>query len=119
MSGWALTQIFKDNAWIAYVAFSFSIGLGAVCLIGLLIAHMKGRRIRSGLAAFIEEMDARRRQCATPSEPTPEIQDVADRLTVFLKRELGTEAIARINSDSGLPIHQLSAEAERARRWSG
>lgn len=65
LMGWALSAIFQGSTWIPYVAFPFAIGLGAVCLIGIVLAHRKARRQRDGLAAFIRQADELMLQLAT------------------------------------------------------
>jgi len=116
MMGWALTEYFDGKLWVTVVAFCFAIALGCVCLIGLILAAMKDRRVKAGLANFIEEMHAMQAQCGDPAQPAPDIQDISARLTVFLRRELGQEAILRLNSNAGLPGLILAAPVSEAHK---
>ena len=121
MAAWALTEVLSGEVWVAYVAFPFSIALGAVCLIGILLAHLKAKRIKTGLGAFLYEVAAMQRGCADPVAEFPDVEDFRSRLGAFLLKELGREAIVRLNSDAGIgsfvPLFSVPVSQQKLDLW--
>lgn len=122
LMGWALSDILEGNTWIAFVAFPFAIGLGAICLIGIVLATRRANKVRSSLAEFIAECDALILICQTEGEaaPTPQIEAFRDRLEAFVRRHLSEAHIVRMSSPGGSssrPIGRLSEEQLGHWRW--
>jgi hypothetical protein len=113
MIGWAATEILNDDAGAAWVALFFSISLLAVCCIGLLLAWLKEARVRGGLAAFIDELEAMRGQTANPDVQCPDRSDLIGRMTRFLNKELGSAYITRINSSRAVALHYTGVPEDR------
>lgn len=120
--GWALTDILKGNTWIAYVAFPFAIGLGAVCLIGILVARHRAVTMRDGLSAFLASGEELKRQVRQEGQPVPKeaVDSWHDRIEAFLRKHASEAHVTRLNFDtpnSLMPIGNLTQEQRNYWSW--